>query len=88
MDNQEAVEPVPQMQEITADRDKIIAVLRQENEELRHRLRIMSIAWQDATNLARELRTEVDAIALQMAANEEGKKNGKKFAASKNGAKQ
>lgn len=86
MDNQEAVAPVPQ-QEVVVDPEKIINLLRQENEALRHRLRIVEIALADARGLTAELRTEIDAVALQVAANEEGKKNGKKTARNKNGVK-
>lgn len=56
---------------VEADPEKIIAILRQENEQLRHEQRIMAIAYQEAQEKAAELRSDIDALALQIAANEE-----------------
>lgn len=91
MANEEAVEPVVQQQEevpegfirVEPNNEKMVVLLRQELEEANHQNRILRIALGEAHEAAKSLRAEIDAIALQVAANEEGKK---KQSASRNGS--
>lgn len=81
MEDEEAVEPVqlmepegppPGTEMIQIDQDQLVMSLRTDLEKALFDNRCLKIALTDAQRLAKELRGEIDAIALQVAANAEG----------------